>query len=103
MFGRLHLRAVDHLIECREYGDRVLLAVSADGIEMLQPESDWVDETVARGARLIGQVNAKPLAVRHRLLVGERRQHRIYARGRRGNDLTQKVLAHEDASLGGRR
>ena len=53
MLGRLHLRAVNHLIERRDDGDHVLLAVPADRIEMLQPESDRVDQTVARSAHLV--------------------------------------------------
>ena len=93
---------MNHLIERREDGDHVLLAVAADGIEMLETESNRIDEAVAGSACLVGQVDTQPLAVGHRLLVGRRRQHGVHTRWGRGNDLTQKVLAHKNATFGGR-
>src|SRR5262249_48357252 len=102
VLGGLQLDAVLHLIEGGEDSNHVLLAVPSDCIEMLEAETDRVDQAMASGARLVGEGDIQALAVGLGLYVSGRRQSGVHAGRRRRHYLTQKMLADEQPALGGR-
>jgi len=103
VFRGLHFGAVHHLVERREHRDHVLLAVASDSVEVLEAETDWIDQPVTCGASWVRKMDGQPLAVGHWLFVGSRRQCCVHSCRRRRNDLAQEMLPHEDAPLRRRR
>ena len=81
-----------------------LLAALPDGVELLEPEADRIDQRVAAGAAL---VRSACIAMRSRLVIGlasrDRRQIGVDAGRRIGHVLAEELLADEQAARGGRR
>ena len=81
-----------------------LVAPRADGIVLLEPESDGIHQPMTARARRILRMLDHALALRASR-IGRRRlgQVRVHARRRVRHDLTEHVLAHEQAARGGGR
>ena len=75
----------------------------ADGVELLESVADRVDQLVAPGAALVGQVQSQALAVRPRLVLGERRKIHVGAWRRERDFLAQEPFPDEEAACGRRR
>src|SRR2546428_649412 len=62
------------LLAARQEADLELVPPSADRVELLQAETDRIDQLVAARARFAGHVDTEALAIGHRPGFGERRQ-----------------------------
>ena len=79
-----------------------LVVMHADRVELLESETDRVDQSVTAGAHRTGRVHRHPLAVGNRTGFRDRREICIHARGRRRNVLTKELLANKQTAAGRR-
>src|SRR5262249_35006580 len=78
----------------------MILAAHADGVELLETETDRIDEIMTSHAHLVGRMSREPFPVGNRLRFLYGGQIRIGARRRGRNLLAEELFPNEQAAAG---